>query len=155
MKRLQQLFNQVEQPAMRLAIIATIIIAAYLLILLPWQHKLNRLKHEVQQQQQLLNWMEPVVKTILITPKPDQQRDHSSSLPNLINQRLQEQGLASFLNSLEQPEKNVVDLVFNSIPFDTLMAFLHQPNGFKIKQINITATHDVGFTKVKLRLGKH
>jgi len=149
-----QQLRHVDQKAIIVGVITLLLIVVYFMIIEPWHHRLNTLKHDVAHQRTLLTWMQPVCAQLQRrTPAAVSNHQHAS-LATIIDQGLEQQQIKSYLDKTPDTHANL--LQFKLIPFDTLITYLAslQNDDIIIDKFD-AATLGKGLVIASLQLGKN
>lgn len=123
----------------------------------PLNHKINTMRTQITQNQELLNWMQLADKQLENTS--DQKKTVSSeSLLSLTQHQIKQSTFANQLSELRQGENDTVQLSFKQISFDNLITWLMdagREQGLTVTQMTVTAYNTPGIVSAELQLTSH
>lgn len=146
-----------ERLFLLLAIISLLLFVLYQNIWAPWQEHLAYLKHQVQQDTELLHWMQETQQRYQQFKARDskQPRQKVTQLLNTLTTSLKQQNLHTYLSHFEQLSDKKVKLTFTAVSFNSLLAWLtklQQETDIKSEQIILNATTKSGEVQANLVL---
>ena len=149
-----------EKQTVALGSIALFVILIYLLIWSPLSHKIISLRTEVQRGQTTLHWMTIADQEIQIIEK-NTEKTHAAhtaaSLLSLAQHEINKSPLAKNLSQLRQSDNDSVQLTFQRVNFDNLVAWLterSQQQNLVVTQAAIKQTGAPGIVTAELVLSQ-
>jgi type II secretory pathway component PulM len=147
-----------EKQAMRLGTAITIMVLMYGLIWTPLHNYILTLRHQTAQQRALLTWLQTADQQIRTAEGMRQKSTptHSAAARlSIIQNSLKQSQLEKNVSQLTQTENDVVQLNFQQVAFDPLIAWLTQlwqQQGLLASQVIIKPSRTVGMVTAELTL---
>lgn len=149
-----------ERVMIGMGAIAAIIFLSYALIISPISDRIVFLRNQVQEQQDLSNWMSKIEGRILLLRQTGylQTKTRNEPLTMSIERTLTAKNLSGYLQQVQQRETNQLILHFHQVPFDELIDWLQQLSreyGIVVQQTTVTRTTPMGTVDAMFLLSKH
>lgn len=147
-----------EKQMLTLGALALFITLFYLFIWSPIDETTAALRKQIRSNQELLTWMENADQKLQALAKaPAQTVPAEGSLLSIVQKQINQTPFVSALTQLHQGENDSVQLTFQKVNFDKLIAWLTQlvqENGLVISQLTVIPTDKPGITGVDLVINK-
>lgn len=120
---------------------AVILFLLYQLIFSPLSHKIESEREHIQENRELLNWMQQADLQLKTLTKNTQIHASSSSLLGSVQTEINKTPLATHLKQLRQSDSNTVQFTLQQTNFDELIKWLDtvwQTQGIIVAEISIT-----------------
>jgi type II secretory pathway component PulM len=145
-----------EQQTVGIGGIATIILLVYISVWLPLDNKIMSMRHKVQQNQQLLAWMQAADKQLQESNRMSSMSTHlPASLLSTAQKQIKQSSIAKQLSQLRQSDSDSVQLSFKQVDFDKLITWLtdswHQ-QGLTLSQFTIAPSETPGIVSADIQL---
>ncbi|MFN7097783.1 MAG: type II secretion system protein GspM [Gammaproteobacteria bacterium] len=129
----------------------------YQFIISPIHHGLQNTRITVQQDQELLQWMQATAQQItsLKGGSVSGQLVGTEALLTTTDQSVRNSPITNNLSSIQQNSNNTIDVKFSSVSFDALaqwMITLRQQYGIQAKQVLITRINNQGIVQASITL---
>lgn len=127
------------------------ILLSYLLVYAPIHNALIAKTQDVQEKQDILNWMRHV-RPQLKNTQAVKSLSETERITFIANQ-LQRSSLNTFEHQVQQSSQGEVQLSFDSVPFNALLQWLwslNQSTDITIKQLTVERTNTNGLVKAQV-----
>lgn len=146
-----------EKQTLSLGVLVIGILIIYLLVLSPLNNKVNTMRDQIHHNQDLLAWMQQTDKQIqdlAKTAQPTPTVHATGSLLSIVQKQINRTPLVSSLKQLHQGENDSVQMSFQQVDFDQLMAWLIQlsQQGLIVSQMSVTPSAAPGIVATDLVL---
>ena len=147
-----------EKQTVVLGALVVGILIIYLALLSPLNNKVNNMREQIRHDQELLGWMQQTDKQIQAlakTSQPAPTAHATGSLLSIVQKQINRTPLVSSLKQLHQGENDSVQMSFQQVDFDQLMAWLiqlSQQQGLIVSQMSVTPSTSPGIVATDLVL---
>ena len=147
-----------DKQMLSLGVAAIICFLIYGLLWAPLDNKVNRMRNQISTDQKLLIWMQETNQHIQESEKSLQKKGVTPSgvsILSIVQRQINKTPFVSSLSQLRQAENDAVQLTFNNVDFDKLIAWLTQlwqQQGLVITQISVIASTTPGLVSADLIL---
>lgn len=161
MREMRERWDNLALREKQMLILGAVVVGVLLIYLLIWTPLINKnenLREQIHQNQALLAWMQDADKRIRLIEKTASKNPpvHTTgSLLGLVQKQLNLSPLVSSLTQLHQVENNAVQLTFQKVDFDKMMAWLIQmarQHELIVSQMSVTPTTTPGMVSIELVL---
>ncbi len=148
-----------EQQFVLVGGICAAIFIGYLLIWAPLADKIISLRSSIIHNQNLLVWMQDSDAKIQFLEKTIKQQNTQGmgSLLGVVQNQLNQNPVGKFVTELHQADNNTVQIHFQKIDFDKLMAWvvqLWEQHGLLITDMSVSPSGTLGIVSVELSVGR-
>ena len=154
-------FNNLVPREQWVVLIGGVIIAVLLIYVALWNPlstTVSDYQNQVRSQQQLLAYMQQAAAHIqALKASGIEVSVTQGDLLTVAEQTLAEKKLSVFLKQVQQPQHDQIDLIFEKVPFDQLIAWvqtLSAHDDVQVLQLSATRLPLVGTADVKIVLGR-
>ncbi|MFQ3196361.1 MAG: general secretion pathway protein M [Paraglaciecola sp.] len=158
MNKIKQKYSQLTEREQRLVLLSMVVMVIglfYWLVWAPMNHSIATNHKAVEQQQQLLNWVQKnAVRAIQLRSAKGVATNFKGSLPQAVNQTAAQLDIAI---SRMQPQGEELQVWVDQAPFNDVLSWLQslEQMGIIILDLDIAEADVVGHIKIRrLKLGK-
>lgn len=147
-----------DKQMFSLGVIVVVLFLIYLLIWSPLNNKVNSLRTTLQHNQNLLAWMQSAEKQIQLyenTATKNSTEQNTVSLLTIVQNEINQSGIAKDLAQLHQAENDSVQITFQHVDFDALITWLTQlwqQHDITISQASVKKTDAQGVVSAEIIL---
>ncbi len=153
---MKEWWNSLEKREQRLVLwggVVVVLILFYFAVLSPIQDKVTTLQKNVNNNQELLVWMQQAKSEVKLAEKNrvSNASNRSKSLLTIVDVSIKQKQLSGMVSEIKQVNKDQVQVKFNDVQFNKLISWLQQlqsRDGVNINKITLRRTEVEGIVAV-------